>query len=234
MFASHSYYPAEISILTEQNLCTISTRSHWRENVFDDEMMTGFLSATYQPISLMTIESFKDLGYTVDDSAADDFTAAQVNLANIPRDSNGQGFAPPANSEPISLEAILGIIVGGVLVLLVITTLYMRSRSSRGRTLNTPSPFSSVPPNALPVGSATIPGRGVGLPTAVPVAGADGNAIPAVLVDVRTLLQDPVWQVSAFEFQEITNVTDLNLIAQYLVEANGDVSVAINNYFARH
>lgn len=47
--------------------------SHWRESVFDDELMTGFAE---QPgndmfLSEMTIASFADLGYEVDLSVAD-------------------------------------------------------------------------------------------------------------------------------------------------------------------
>jgi hypothetical protein len=48
--------------------------SHWRETVFGNELMTGFLSGATQPLSRMTIASLADLGYKVDLSAADPFT----------------------------------------------------------------------------------------------------------------------------------------------------------------
>lgn len=196
--------------------------------------MTGFLSATYQPVSLMTIESFRDLGYTVDSSAADAYVTQKLDLENIPINSNGQGSSAPGNGEnQLPVEAIVGIIGGGVVILLALLMVYFRARPLPARTNNTPSPFSSVPPNSLPVRSATVPGGGV-LPTAVSVAGATGNATPAVLVDMQTLMQDPVWQVNAYEFQEITRVTDMSLVSQYLMEANGDVTRAVDNYFAQN
>lgn len=45
--------------------------SHWREEVFDNELMTGYAEAGMF-LSAMTIASFEDLGYEVDLSAADD------------------------------------------------------------------------------------------------------------------------------------------------------------------
>ncbi|GFE65361.1 leishmanolysin-related zinc metalloendopeptidase [Litoreibacter roseus] len=46
---------------------------HWRELVFGDELLTGFLSGSSRPISRMSIAAFEDIGYTVDYSAADPF-----------------------------------------------------------------------------------------------------------------------------------------------------------------
>ncbi|MFW5952297.1 MAG: putative Ig domain-containing protein [Gemmatimonadota bacterium] len=48
--------------------------SHWRESVFDRELMTGFAErpGVDMFLSEMTIASFADLGYRVDVSAADD------------------------------------------------------------------------------------------------------------------------------------------------------------------
>jgi hypothetical protein len=48
--------------------------SHWRETVFGNELMTGFLSGDVQPLSRLTVASLADLGYTVDFSAADPFS----------------------------------------------------------------------------------------------------------------------------------------------------------------
>ncbi len=47
--------------------------SHWRESVFDTELMTGWIDQT-APLSAMTIASLADLGYHVDMSVADAFT----------------------------------------------------------------------------------------------------------------------------------------------------------------
>ena len=48
---------------------------HWRESVFDDELMTGFLDpGRPEPLSAITIASFADQGYTVNQNAADSYT----------------------------------------------------------------------------------------------------------------------------------------------------------------
>jgi subtilisin-like proprotein convertase family protein len=48
--------------------------SHWREAVFGNELMTGFLDAGVNPISRLTIAAFEDMGYQVDYGAADPYT----------------------------------------------------------------------------------------------------------------------------------------------------------------
>jgi hypothetical protein len=47
--------------------------AHWRETTFNTEIMTGFLDAA-TPISLMTIGALEDLGFVVNDAAADTYT----------------------------------------------------------------------------------------------------------------------------------------------------------------
>lgn len=53
-----------------------SLDSHWRESVFEHEIMTPVLnkSAPANPLSVMTIGQFRDLGYEVDLAAADPYT----------------------------------------------------------------------------------------------------------------------------------------------------------------
>ncbi len=46
--------------------------AHWREEVFDTEIMSPFIDAR-NPISNITIQSMADLGYVVDPSEADEF-----------------------------------------------------------------------------------------------------------------------------------------------------------------
>ena len=50
-----------------------TARSHWHENTFFNELMTGFLSNGPNPMSKMTIKSLIDLGYSVDPEQADEF-----------------------------------------------------------------------------------------------------------------------------------------------------------------
>lgn len=47
--------------------------SHWRELLFGDELLTGFLSGNNRPLSRMSVASFEDMGYEVDYDRADPF-----------------------------------------------------------------------------------------------------------------------------------------------------------------
>jgi len=47
--------------------------SHWRETVFRNELMTGFVGKAGNPLSRMTIASLQDLGYVVDMNAAEEY-----------------------------------------------------------------------------------------------------------------------------------------------------------------
>lgn len=46
---------------------------HWRDALFGNEMMTGFISSAGNPISRLTIAALADMGYVVDLSAADPY-----------------------------------------------------------------------------------------------------------------------------------------------------------------
>ncbi|WP_224814550.1 leishmanolysin-related zinc metalloendopeptidase [Hasllibacter sp. MH4015] len=46
---------------------------HWRELVFGDELLTGFLSGTDRPLSRLSLAAFEDLGYGVDYARADTY-----------------------------------------------------------------------------------------------------------------------------------------------------------------
>jgi hypothetical protein len=52
---------------------------HWRETVFTNEMMTGWIGPSRNiPLSSITVASMADLGYTVNMAAADVFTPSRV------------------------------------------------------------------------------------------------------------------------------------------------------------
>lgn len=46
---------------------------HWREGIFRNELMTGFVSTAGNPLSRTTVASLADIGYQVDLDAADPF-----------------------------------------------------------------------------------------------------------------------------------------------------------------
>lgn len=47
--------------------------SHWRETVFRNELMTGFVNGPPNPLSRVTVASLQDLGYVVDISKAEPY-----------------------------------------------------------------------------------------------------------------------------------------------------------------
>ena len=51
-----------------------TAESHWRELNFDNELMTGFIDQSPNPLSAMTIGQFADLGYTVNNADSDSYT----------------------------------------------------------------------------------------------------------------------------------------------------------------
>jgi len=49
---------------------------HWRESVMGNELMTGYIGGTPNPLSLVTVESLADQGYSVSTAAADRYNLA--------------------------------------------------------------------------------------------------------------------------------------------------------------
>jgi hypothetical protein len=67
---------------------------HWRETTYGNELMTGFLSNTLQPLSALTGNSLLDLGYVVDPTGFDrlvlDSSNKPGNLKNKRKSSKKQ------------------------------------------------------------------------------------------------------------------------------------------------
>jgi hypothetical protein len=59
--------------------------SHWRESVFDTELMTGFIDLTGNPLSAVTAASLADQGYQVDQARSDAYQLPAGNLRAGPR-----------------------------------------------------------------------------------------------------------------------------------------------------
>ena len=62
--------------------------SHWRESVFGNELMTGFITPGQNPLSRVTVASLRDLGFVVNENAADNFSlslSAFARSASSPR-----------------------------------------------------------------------------------------------------------------------------------------------------
>ncbi len=50
--------------------------AHWREATFENEIMTGFVNAGFNPLSAVSIASMADIGYAVDYATADPYVIA--------------------------------------------------------------------------------------------------------------------------------------------------------------
>lgn len=64
---------------------TGTAESHWRETIFDTELMTGFADNPPMPFSAMTAGSLEDLGYGVNYLAVDPFSPAMMLWQTLPR-----------------------------------------------------------------------------------------------------------------------------------------------------
>jgi hypothetical protein len=90
-----------------------TVNSHWRESTFGNELMTGFLNSGTNPLSVMSIRSLEDLGYTVNSAVADAYpdanTRVVINLRSI-LDPNTVVAAPTATqweeSPPHTIRAL--------------------------------------------------------------------------------------------------------------------------------
>jgi Leishmanolysin/Bacterial Ig-like domain (group 2) len=104
------YPDAKVPVMNVGGAGTVN--SHWRDGVFDPELMTGFLDAGPAVLSAVTIASLADLGYTVDISQADPFTFNPSLRVAGPR--RGRLLVNDIISDPIRRVDLNGRIVGVV------------------------------------------------------------------------------------------------------------------------
>jgi hypothetical protein len=62
---------SQVPVENSGGLGTVAT--HWREQVFGNELMTGFMATQGNPLSRVTLGCLEDLGYTVIMEAADPY-----------------------------------------------------------------------------------------------------------------------------------------------------------------
>ncbi len=55
-----------------------TANSHWRDTVFGNELMTGFVGSAGNPLSRLTVGSLKDIGYVVNLDASEPYTLPDV------------------------------------------------------------------------------------------------------------------------------------------------------------
>jgi hypothetical protein len=102
------YTGAKVPVMNVGGAGTVN--SHWRDGVFDPEIMTGFLNAGSNPLSVVTIASLRDMGYTVDASQADPFTLNPAFRIAGPR--RGREMVNDIIKNPIVRVDVNGRIVG--------------------------------------------------------------------------------------------------------------------------
>jgi hypothetical protein len=80
--AGGTSYTAGGKVPVENSMGGAGTRDgHWRESVFQNELMTGFLNNGPNPLSRVSIASLQDLGYQVDLAAADPYGLPVIGIA---------------------------------------------------------------------------------------------------------------------------------------------------------
>jgi large repetitive protein len=66
-------YDAGAKVPVEETGGAGTRNGHWRESVFDNELMTGYLNSGSNPLSVVSVGSFWDMGYLVSYADADAF-----------------------------------------------------------------------------------------------------------------------------------------------------------------
>jgi Big-like domain-containing protein/leishmanolysin len=86
-----AYTGAKVPVENDEDRFGVGTLdSHWRESVFDNELMTGELNDGVNPLSAISIRALADQGYTVNAGGADPYTLPLTALRTGPR---GRTFA---------------------------------------------------------------------------------------------------------------------------------------------
>jgi hypothetical protein len=78
---------------------------HWRETVFRNELMSGFIGSPGNPLSKMTVASLKDMGYKVNLSAAEPYKLP--NLMALAEEGTLGAMRPYAHALPIFAPKVL-------------------------------------------------------------------------------------------------------------------------------
>jgi hypothetical protein len=81
---------------------------HWRENVFRNELMTGWLDASSNPLSVISVAALQDMGYLVNVAHADGFSISSSSAASMDESATRPGFElreQPLRIVPVTVDA---------------------------------------------------------------------------------------------------------------------------------
>ncbi len=81
--------------------------SHWRETVFKNELMSGFIAAPDNPLSRLTVASLQDLGYVVDLDAAEPYALPDLRALAEAALTPARGPAEHHHALPIFAPRVL-------------------------------------------------------------------------------------------------------------------------------
>ncbi|MBX9620978.1 MAG: peptidase [Alphaproteobacteria bacterium] len=73
-------------------------KSHWKESIFGNELMTGFLDRGPNPLSPLTIAAFEDMGYEVDYGQAEAYSLPPITPVVRSYDSSVLRLSPMPRS----------------------------------------------------------------------------------------------------------------------------------------
>ena len=89
-----SSYTAGGKVPVENTMGGAGTRDgHWRESVFQAELMTGFLNNGPNPLSRVSLASLQDLGYQVDLSTAESYGLPVIGIQAQSKAESADGIA---------------------------------------------------------------------------------------------------------------------------------------------
>ncbi len=101
--------PAAVPV---ENTGGVGTKnSHWRDTVFRNELMTGFVAGPPNPISRLTVASLKDLGYVVDVNRAEPYSLPnllQLAERGLLVDTHEHGLVLPTLPMILPDESLVG------------------------------------------------------------------------------------------------------------------------------
>lgn len=83
-----------------------TARGHWLEGRYAHELMTGFITGSSQPLSLLTLRSLMDIGYQVNLSVADSYSVSRRRLRGAFLSMRGDTVSMPAYFAQTEIEKV--------------------------------------------------------------------------------------------------------------------------------
>jgi hypothetical protein len=105
-----TYSGAKVPVANEGAAGTVN--SHWRESIFDAELMTGFINPGANPLSAISVAAMRDITYTVSVADVDPFTININPAVRVAGPRRGRQMVNDIITDPIRRIDLNGRIVG--------------------------------------------------------------------------------------------------------------------------